>query len=415
MRIGIVTSEFPTLSETFIIQHAVQLIERGHDVTVFAFKSDPDKCPHEEVERYALLNKTRLFDRAWNMSQGARLARRLLLLAKNGLREPGLTLRTLDPRLSIRSSLTLETFMCSQAMKENRKFDIIHCHFGWSGVHGARLKRAKAFIGKLLVTFHGADVSADWGIGSASERALMYAEADGFTANTNFILEQAMKLGCPKERCSIWHMGVDLSQFAFKERVPRDGEPIRILTVGRMVEKKGMEYVLRALRDVKFRGSPIEYHIVGDGPLRSRLAELASKLDSNVRVVFHGALSAQDVRKQLDLAHIFVLTSVTAANNDREGQPVSILEAQACGLPVISTFHAGIPEAVAPETLAYLVEERDVAAIAERLDTLLANPSLWSKLGKAGRKFVTEEYALSRCTGTLLDIYGRLLEGAKHQ
>jgi colanic acid/amylovoran biosynthesis glycosyltransferase len=401
------------LSETFIIQHAVQLIERGHDVTMFAFKSDPDKCPHEEVARFALLEKTRLFDEAWKKSDSARMARRLWLLGRRGLREPGITLKALDPRVSIRSALTLETFICSQAMRDNRTFDIVHCHFGWSGVHGARLKRAGAFDGKLLVTYHGADVSADWGVGSTSDRALMYAEADGFTANTEFILEQAVKLGCPRERCAIWHMGVDISQFAFKERMLTGGEPVRILTVGRMVEKKGVEYVLRALRDIKFRGRPVEYHIVGDGQLRSHLEGLARELGPHVKAVFHGALSAKDVRKQLELAHIFILTSVTAANRDREGQPVSILEAQACGLPVISTFHAGIPEAVAPETLDYLVEERDIAATAERLDTLLANPSLWGKLGRAGRKFVEDEFALSRCTDKLLTIYDRLRYGGQ--
>jgi colanic acid/amylovoran biosynthesis glycosyltransferase len=409
MRIAIITSEFPKTSETFVIDHVASLIDLGHDVSVFAFKSNPGACHHQAVGERNLASLVHLLDPFFSDTKTYRVLQRLKSLVFESWREPTVAIRSLDPRIGGRAAAKLSVYLASRAFHKQRNFDIVHCHFGWSGVAGARLKKIKALFGKLIITFHGADVNAAWGIGTSRERKLMFDNSDWFTGNTAFTLNQAIELGCPGDRCSIWHMGVDTKLFSFRERRLADGEPIRLLTVGRLIEKKGVEYVIRALPWVKSGGREIEYHIIGDGPLLGELQQLARDLGVGARVIFHGERSSQIVRQYYDRCHIFVLASVRASNGDREGQPVVLIEAQACGLPVISTNHAGIPEAVLDCESAYLVPERDVKALADRLNYLANNSQQWGKMGRAGRQFVERDYALEHCTNAITSLYEKLL------
>lgn len=153
----------------------------------------------------------------------------------------------------------------------------------------------------------------------------------------------------------------------------------------------------------------MRYDVIGDGPLRRQLENLVrqSKLDSIV--TFHGALDGREIAEILDRSHLFVLTSVTAQNGDQEGTPVSLLEAQAAGLPVISTRHSGIPEIVMDGKSGFLIPERDVHALADCLIRLLDHPELWPDLGQNGRAWVEKNFEASKCTDALLDIYSILL------
>ena len=402
--------EFPTISETFVINHIVSLLDMGHDVYVFTLKTDKTTSPHEVVNERKLYELVRPLDQTIGNSKIVRFLRRLNLLVTDGWREPGITIRSLDPRIGSYTAYNLSLFASTRAFEGHRTyFDIVHCHFAWSGIIGARLKKAMAFQGKLVTTFHGSDVNVTGAIGSNSQRQLMFNTTDWFTANTNFIKNRAVALGCPNDRCSIWHMGVDLPLFNFHVRTVADGEPIRILTVARLVETKGVEYVIRALPLIKHRANSIEYHIVGEGPLRNQLEQLACELGVTRQVIFHGACSAESVRKHLDRSHIFVLASITASNNASEGQPVVLIEAQAAGLPVVATRLAGIPEAVLDGESAFLVPERSSRALADRLDELIVNSQTWATMGRAGRRFVEQEFSLRKCTDVINAVYETLL------
>jgi len=413
MRIAVLTGEFPALSETFVINHVVSLLDRGHDVTVFAFKSDVAAGAHEVVRARGLDRIVRLLDPFIAASTVGRLSRRAGLLLRDGWREPGLTMRLLDPRIGGRSALNLSLFTYGQAFRRQGDFDVVHCHFGWFGSLGAKLKKAKAFRGKLVVTFHGADVNVQQAMGTPRQRTLMFDVADWFTANTGFTRKQAMALGCPLDRCSIWHMGVDMGQFEFRDRSAGNDEAIRLFTTGRLIEKKGIEYVIRALPLLKAGGRRVHFHVIGDGPLRSKLESLTRELGVDGQVTFHGRCTSEAVRGHLDRAHLFVLASVTAENNDREGQGVALIEAEACGLPVIATRHNGFPEAVLDGGSGFLVPERDPRALAERLQYLIDNPDVWGPMGRAGRRFVEEEFALDRCAIVINSVYEQLARSGK--
>ncbi|MEO7685210.1 MAG: glycosyltransferase [Gemmatimonadaceae bacterium] len=125
------------------------------------------------------------------------------------------------------------------------------------------------------------------------------------------------------------------------------------------VEKKGFEYSIRAVARVRDVGPGLRYDIVGDGPLHQQLENLIRELGVERKVFLHGSQTGEVVQRMMAEAHLFVLASVTAANGDQEGTPVSLLEAQASGLPVLSTWHSGIPEVVLHEQTGFLVAERD--------------------------------------------------------
>jgi colanic acid/amylovoran biosynthesis glycosyltransferase len=200
-------------------------------------------------------------------------------------------------------------------------------------------------------------------------------------------------------------MGLDLGAFAFRERsAPEDGG-VRILSVGRLVEKKGFEYSIRAVAQVRARHRGVRYGIVGDGPRRPHLEELVTSLGLEGTVRFYGAAGREFVRRRLDEAHIFVAPSVTAANGDVEGQGLVLQEAQACGIPVLATKHDGLPEGMLPGQSGFLVPERNAPDMAARLEYMLERADLWAEWGRAGRRHVKEHYDIRLLSRQLEGLY----------
>jgi colanic acid/amylovoran biosynthesis glycosyltransferase len=152
-------------------------------------------------------------------------------------------------------------------------------------------------------------------------------------------------------------------------------------------------------------GYRLRYEIVGDGPLKGALTKLVHELGAEKSITFTGAKDSSYVRQRMDESDLFVLASVTAADGDTEGAPVSLLEAQACGMPVVSTRHAGIPEIVADGMSGLLVQERNVTALAGALRRLIDNPAEWPEMGRQGREFVERRHDLSMLNRRLLGLY----------
>ena len=173
------------------------------------------------------------------------------------------------------------------------------------------------------------------------------------------------------------------------------------MTVGRLVEKKGIEYVLRAVRVLADRGVEVEYRILGDGPRRDRLAALAAELGVADRVHLQGRHGQQAVREGVEGSDVLVAASVTAADGDEEGIPNVLKEAMALGLPVVGTRHAGIPELIEDGVSGFLVPERDEAALADALQRLARDPGRWAAMGRAGRARIEREYDIHRLNDRL--------------
>lgn len=281
---------------------------------------------------------------------------------------------------------------------------VLHALSGSEGPWAARLR---ARLGRPLVTtFLGSDIVR------LTERksrpyARLFAEGDLFLASAEIVRKHLLAAGCPEERVRVHHVGVDLDRIPFSEREPTEGQPVNVLVVGRLVERKGIPYALRAFSAVRRYQRNIALTLVGDGPDRPAIEALLRELSlDDVRLL--GAQPRAAVLGEMQRAHIYVQASVTTTSGDTEGIPLALVEAQASGLPVVATWHGGIPEVVADGRSGFLVSERNSHALAERLRHLIEHPELWGPFGRAGRTVAEERFNLRRQVRALEACYDEL-------
>jgi colanic acid/amylovoran biosynthesis glycosyltransferase len=401
MKIAFVLTEFPSISETFILEQIIGLLKRGHDVEIFAKQKGNHSEAQEEIEVYRLMKRTTYFNMPKDII--TRAAKAFFLAIGNLKKDPVKIWKSLN-YFRYRNS-RLIYFLVSFLPK---KFEIIHCHFGSNGILAAQAKDI-GVSGKVVTAFHGVDMSAFvQKYGNAAYRTL-FSKGDLFMPISDYWKNKLIKMGCPEHKITVHRMGIDLGNFRFCERKPSG--TIKILSVGRLVQKKGHEYAIRAVAKLMKGVGNIEYVIAGDGPLREKLQRLAAELNIEERVKFLGAISHEKVRQLYGQFHIFVLPSITADDGDQEGIPVVLMEAMATGVPVVSTFHSGIPELIEDGISGFLVPERDVDALAGKLKFLIQNTDIWGQVSHRARKVVEENYNIEKLNDLLVGIYEDLRRG----
>ncbi len=407
MRIAFIVWEFPTLSETFILNQIVGLLERGHEIDIYAEKIGGASKVHHIVEKYNLLERTYYLPK---MPENflIRLLNGIILLITNGYKDPKRFWRSLN--IFKYGKLAASLWLLYTVIPSCKKsYDIIHCQFGTQSYRGMAFRWVNEPDAKLITTFRGHDITSF--IREKGERSydLLFKTGDFFLATCEFLRQRAITLGCEPNKIVVHRSGLDCSEFPFKPRhLPTDGK-IRIATIGRLVEKKGIEYSIRAVAKQAQITPNLEYNILGDGCLRERLQELIDHL--NISDIAHllGLKTEQEIIASLNISHIFIAPSVMAKNGNKEGIPNVLKEAMAMGLPVISTYHGGIPELVEHGVSGLLVPERDTDELAEKLSYLIEHPEIWSEMGKAGRATVEANDNLDKLNDTLVKIYYKLL------
>lgn len=412
MRIAFLVDQFPTLSETFILNQITGLLDRGHEVDIFAdFQGDTSKV-HPEVESYQLLHRT-----YYTGMPPGRLQRAIALpglLWKNFYRNPvvlGKALNIFQYKSSEygEQAAVLRLFYSSLPFLDKPLYDIIHCHYGRNGIRGFMLKEIGALQGKLVTVFHGFDISNYLNKHGEGIYKRLFERGDLFQPISEHWKRRLLELGCNDNKIVVHRMGIDCTKFSFRPPEPHPGRPIHILTIARLVEKKGVEYAIRAVAQVGQIRSNIQYQIVGDGPLREDFAALIDQLGIGDKIQLLGWKQQSEVLDLLAKADILLAPSVTSRTGDREGIPVTLMEAMARGLPVVSTLHSGIPELIQDGISGFLVPERDVDSLAEKLSYLIGNPEIWSAMGHAGRAYVEKHYNIKKLNDRLVEIYSELI------
>jgi len=402
MRIAFLLNVFPKTSETFIIGQIVGLIERGHHVDIFACYRNGHEPVHPQVKKYRLIERTQYLIPPSRQERMVVAARNVL---KWGRRRPWQLLRLMDAFRHGRGAMKLE-LLCSDApMPKTPAYDVIHCHFGPLGIFGQHLRNFGAMKGTMLTTFHGYDVGSYLGHHGASIYNELFRRGDGFTCSSNFVRKKLVAAGCDPAKIFRFKLGTDLTKFDFLERrVDPDGA-VRLITVARLLEKKGLKYSIKAVGNLVRKFPKLQYTIVGDGDLRPDLLLLIErlKLQSNVRLV--GWKTQEEIRQLFAQSHIFVLASVVSSDGDFEGQGTVLQEAQAMGLPVVCTNHNGFSESILDGQSGFLVPERDVDALSSRLAELIGRPNSWLEIGKKGRAFVEAEFDLNKRNDALVKLY----------
>jgi colanic acid/amylovoran biosynthesis glycosyltransferase len=283
-------------------------------------------------------------------------------------------------------------------------FDVYHAHFG--SVGNAFLGVTKCRSEPYIASFYGRDASQL--LREEPDRYDdLFRRVDAVTALSEDMRSTLVDAGCPRNKTHIQPLCVDTRRFSYRPRTREDGEPLRLLTVARFVEKKGLEYALRAVADLA-KTHDVKYTIAGDGERRERIESLITELELEEVVNLLGWQPQSTIVDLMTNAHLFLLPSVTAENGDKEGTPTVLLEAQAMGLPIISTYHAGIPEIVADGKSGLLVPERDSEALADALATLAESQSRWTEMGRHGSNHVESKHSIDAVSTSLLDLYKSL-------
>lgn len=400
LNIAFIVNDFPCISETFILNQITGLLELGHNVRIFAYKKAADlQKQHAEVSKYDLLNKAEYFAPI-PRNRLARSLKFLRIFLRQIFKHPVGILKCLRfKKCSVYESLN-NLFQLEPLLEKN--YDIIHCQYGTIGKSMISLKEIMDV--KIFTSFRGYDLTSFMNENHPSVYKELFSKGDAFLPVCDYFARKLRELGCPPERIHVHYSGIDTTKFTFRER-PIDNRGISIFTVGRLTEKKGMEYSIKAVAKLVARYPAIQYTIAGEGSLRSALEGLIHELGMEKHIHLAGPLPSKEIKELLNNAHIFVLASVTAGNGDQEGLPVSLKEAMATGLPVISTLHSGIPELVQDGISGFLVPERDVDALAEKCEYLIQHPQRCREMGRAGRKFVEENFEISKLNQELVALY----------
>ena len=289
---------------------------------------------------------------------------------------------------------------------------LIHAHFATDGV--LALPLAKKLDLPLVVTLHGRDVtisdkelSQSWaGRLYLRRRESMWEQATAFLCVSDFIKASAIKAGFPPDKLRTHYIGVDRGEF---RRTAEPSLPESVLFAGRLVEKKGCDLLIRAMASVQQQLPHATLTVVGDGPMRPSLVDLADTL--GVRCNFLGSQSSDQIKVLLQQATIVCVPSRTASNGDCEGLPIFLLEAQSMCVPVVGTFHAGIPEAVIHGETGLLGPEGDVCELAKNLLLLLQSQDLRSEYSLRAAQRMATTFEMAAQTRKLEDIYDEILVG----
>ncbi|MFW5875762.1 MAG: glycosyltransferase [Myxococcota bacterium] len=290
---------------------------------------------------------------------------------------------------------------------ESGAYGVLHAHFGTGGVYAVPFARRHRL--PLVVTFHGYEVPLLGSVKRLVPRNLPYALTApallehmtlGLCASTE-LLEMLHDLGVPRERLRLHRIGIDLTRF---HRGARDPERPRLAMVGRFVEKKGFEYGLRAFARVA-RGSGAELVVIGGGERERRLRSIVQHEGIAEQVRFAGVLTNDQVAAELARSDVLLAPSVVTVDGDRESGLVAVKEASASECVPVTTWHGGIPDIVDDGETGYLVHERDVEALADRLARLLADPDLRARMGVAARRKMEREYDNVERVAALEDRY----------
>lgn len=402
----LIAEKFPEPIGSFILDQITGVIDEDVEVGIFVVGSRQEIDHNlEKLENYEIYEKTHYLNIPDNKI--IRILKAIPLLIKN----PFIAFKLMNYKKYGKMALTLIPLYAYHGIKNSKiKFDLMHSHFGPMGLAGLGLKDTK-LVKKLLTSFHGGDVNGYPLKAGKNVYIPLFERGDFFTVNSKFTGEKIKELGCKNgEKVSVIPMIIDDEKF-YPSRSKERNQKLKILTVGRLMEEKGHEFVIRAVAKLinKEKIKDIEYTIVGDGPLEDKLKMLVKKNKIEDSVKFLGRKTGESLLKEFQSSDIFVLTSIPASYGSGEGQGVSVQEAQLVELPIITSDFAGLPEGMCPGKSGLLSPIKDVDSIAKNIKTLKENIKIRQMMGKKGRKFVKKKFGKKQLSEKLVAIYRKLV------
>jgi colanic acid/amylovoran biosynthesis glycosyltransferase len=408
LKVAYVLKRFPRFSETFILNEMLELERQGVEVEVFSLLKPPDEMRHELL---AALKARITYLPSSSSIQGLEAMR----TSGTGSNES---------KLGVAAAAAQADFGDAFAGKDTKEIAVLmfkaaalaflakangvqhfHAHFGSDAAAVAMLAARLSGIGYSF-TAHARDIYhtyVDVKTDNLMRRARM-AEASFVTTVSDFNSAHLKSVAgtAHAHRVHRLYNGVDLSRFEFH---PEGREPHTILSVGRLVEKKGFADLIAACAALRDQGRPLNCIIVGDGPLHGELQTLISSLNLQDRVELVGPRPQEDLVKIMHKSTIFALPCIVTETGDRDGLPTVLLEALAAGLPCISTDVAGVPEIITDQTTGLLVPPGRPAALANAMARLLSEPDARVRMAWKGREKAERDFDLKRNVATLATLF----------
>jgi colanic acid/amylovoran biosynthesis glycosyltransferase len=388
-RLVLFVKAFPRRPETFIVQKFLGLLEQGWDVHIVCNRSTvedwqlfPQLAGRKELRRRVhviwparpLLLEVLLYPFSF--------LRCLLLAPKRSMQYLARGWRHFGPYILHLFYIDAEFIILHPAL--------VHYEFGTVALGRMHIKD---FLDcRITVSFRGGDLR-DAGLDILDYYYQVWEKVDALHLVGEDLWKRAQQRGCPIDKPhAVISPAIDTLFFTPEMMKPAETigiqtRPYRILSVGRLVWKKGYEYALLAVKWLVDRGISCEYHIIGDGNLTDAVEFTCLDLRLINVVTLLGAQSRSEVKNQLEWADVFLLSSVS------EGLSNAVLEAQAMTLPVVSTDAGDV--GIVDEETGFVVSRRDWCTMAEKLALLAADPKLRSRMGEAGRQRVIEYYQIS--------------------
>lgn len=397
-KIGYVVSAWPRLSETFILNEVVGVERLGVRLQIFTVKAANDKSVHPkvaEVRAPVTCLSMKRNHKAIGLASVRLFLRRPVRFCQTGLR--ALRYR----RLAALRCFFQATYLAQMLFRESLTH--LHAHFAHdptlvtmfahylTGIPYSFTAHAKDIYVKTSPDLLRAEVQSAQTVVTCTEYNRRYISTQIGSASNG-------KLHC------IYH-GLDLSQFKFCSPRAANGEPPVILSVARLVEKKGLSDLILAADNLRQRGRRFLVEIVGDGPLRQSLEAQVRQLGLSDQVRFLGPLPHERLCSIYQRVAIFALPCIVAADGDRDGIPNVLLEAMASGVPVVSTPVSGIPEVIRSEAEGLLVPPNSPAGLADAVDRLLSSPGLGERLALAARAKIETCFSIERNSAQLVSLF----------
>lgn len=407
MKVAILAESFPNISETFILNHIKGLIDKNLSVTIFTYNYKKDIKHHNIFIEYDMGSLVKSMP-YYPKNKFCRLFISFYFLILISFFKPTFIVSLI--RLILKTRSVLPIFKAYTYI-DNSKYDILHAHFG---------NHAKDFLDykfifdntPLVTTFHGYDLDNP----RIRKNIFFYKDlilkSQFNICNSSYTNELLIKYGFNEKKISIIPVPLDIKKFSIEKSTNHESNKnsFKIITIGRLIEVKGIIYGIKAIQKLIKEGFSIKYYIIGDGMLFSELDNYIKSNDLHNNVFLMGKLTQEKIIEFAKNVDLFILTGIVSKEGREEAQGLVIQEAQCMNLPVIVSNIGGVKEGIIDKVTGFLTPPKDVNEIAKKISFFYNNRDQVLKFGENGRNFVKKNYSIEDYTHKMLDIYCGLIK-----
>lgn len=407
-KILFIVDSFPILSETFIVNQMVGLINLGYDIRIFSNRNDRVEKLHSVIKEYDLLNKTYYnnIEKPSNKYKRIFLALKLIFINFDRV-QWSILLKSLNVIKYKKKAINLDIFYKSIYFILNKMPSVIHAHFGHNGVSFVELKELKIIPSKvkIVVTFHGYDLMPYKEKYYNNRYKLLFKKVDVFTVNSLYLKNILKKIVPNINNVELLPVGPNLKLFTInKPIIKREKDVLNITYCGRLIHLKGGHLVIEIAKVLKEKTIGFKINIIGEGELMDKLQQKVKDYNLEDFVKFYGGVAQEYIKEIFKMSHLFLLPGIEDEITQRaETQGLVIQEAQAVGLPVLVSDVGGMKYGMIDGKTGFVLPQKNIKAFVDKIIYLNTNEDIRYRMGENGIRYVQNNFNQHKLTKDLLD------------